>query len=96
MHLGSLIQQTREDNMELLTVSEIAILNTARTILHELEDRASKASHGDEGSLSLHDAWSLGRVAEAADHADNGIFMALNNLNTYSPQRLTEAQLHNN
>ncbi len=66
----------------MIGVEEVAVLNEARTILKNIE-RARRFGYRD------------GRIAEACDSAEFGIFRALNAVNVYSDVDLTDAQLHN-
>lgn len=66
----------------LITDTHASILKAARTVLEEIEENARKAQY-DEDLEDGVSAWDLGKLSEAADHAEEAIFNALNTANSY-------------
>jgi hypothetical protein len=76
-----------ETQTVILTDEEIATLNAARTILA----RATK----DAQVSGTFDAFDAGVAYEALTRAENGIFQALNVLNSYSVRPMPDWMVHN-
>ena len=82
--------------MPLLSTSTLAILNAARSLLHELDANAMRetydypAKHVNQSP----DATDFARVAAMAGVASDAIFEVLNTVNAYNVQELTYAELH--
>jgi len=70
---------------------EVAALNAARTVLENVERRATKHEPG----LSAGDAMSRGRLAEAAKTAEHDVFGVLNIYTSHGFGSLTYPQVHN-
>ncbi len=68
--------------MNLINKREIRTLNKAREVLDTI---ASRTEH----------TWSGGMTHSAVVRAENGIFSALNALNSYGDQDLSYEELHN-
>jgi len=77
--------------MELLTDSDIAVLNAARSILKDVHERCWSEAR----EASQLDAMSLGELRQSADTAENQVFGVLNHANASGFVTMTEAQLHN-
>jgi hypothetical protein len=76
----------------LLDDSDIAVLNSARTILKRVGTAAMNASFDAERP---YDGAGLGRLAHAADDSSDAIFRAMCQANTYAGVPMSKAQLHN-
>lgn len=74
-----------------ITDEEIAVINATRTVLKEIDGRATKAAWNLNGFV----ACSLGRLAELADQTENSLFQVLNIGHNYTHVPMTEEQIHN-
>ena len=83
--------------MTFISDTDLEILCAARTILNNLEEDATKASYSVAARHDVLDAnpLGLGRIAQAADHAEHAIFDALNILCSYRGQKIADDVLHN-
>lgn len=79
---------------ELLTEKDIRKLNKARDVLDALEDRARQAgielARDGQRSILGPSPVSMGRVAQAADHAGDAIFDALNIARAYGSLKVSD------
>lgn len=85
-----------------LSTGDVRTLNRARTILADIEKAAQKEAVAlmvtDERipvGLGIADPMDFGRLAEAADRANEAIFNVLNVGKNHAKIPLTDGQLHN-
>lgn len=75
----------------LFTTSEIETLNEARAILVDVQERARQLS-ADTGHNGR--AFALGRLAEAAERGEQGVFETLNTAHSHCNAAIQEEELH--
>src|SRR5262245_22542493 len=81
--------------MGIISIEDLRTLNEARSILDRLEASCAKQRSIKPDNYVDADAYDHGRLAEAADHAENAIFQAINIMSAYRVQRVDDRILHN-
>lgn len=80
--------------IELLTDSEVAVLNAARVVLAGLERRANDYTFKPEQDDRTWELIRRGRLAETAGAAGDALFHVLNTASSSDLATLTHEQLH--
>ena len=81
-----------------ITKAERRALNRARTILKELEKRSENGAYGIDSRIGWQvraEARSLGRLAEAAEIAEERIFQVLNCARSRCGVEITDDEMFN-